>query len=292
MKINSLLINDVERRNDYVYNLDFALTDISLEQFRGIKHVCMQGSPIRAKEFAKKLAEVFLNTDSRFFEPVNLFKNSLYQVYRVGSILSISHGMGNASVMTLLHSITKIMYYADNLDVSYIRIGTSGGIDVPAGDVVVTETAYMPDLVAGYKISVLGKDTIYPTRMNHALNQSIVAAQPDNLEFMVRVGNSIAADDFYLGQARFDGAIKPKYDEQMRAEYFAKIKALNILNFEMESTALASFCERAEIPATMIAVTLLNRMQDDQVRATPEMLEEYSARAQRVAINYLKANCG
>ena len=68
-----------------------------------------------------------------------------------------------------------------------------------------------------------------------------------------------------------------------------KIKQLNILNFEMESTALASFCNRAQIPATMIAVTLLDRMLGDQIIVSPELLAKYADHAQTVAINYLKA---
>jgi uridine phosphorylase len=55
----------------------------------------------------------------------------------------------------------------------------------------------------------------------------------------------------------------------------------------MESSAMGAFCNRAEIPATMIAVTLLNRFKGDQVSATPEQLAEFSDRSQAVVINYL-----
>ena len=123
--------------------------------------------------------------------------------------------------------------------------------------------------------------------MSTALNDRILKAQPKEQKFKLLIGNSIAADDFYMGQARFDGVVKPKYDEAKRRAYFDKIKALNILNFEMESTGLAAFCNRAEIPATMIAVTLLNRMEGDQVSASSETLAMYSERSQQVAINYL-----
>lgn len=287
MKINHLL-KDCQKKS-YIYNLNFILSDAELDSMRGIKYVCMQGSVVRAKELARKLSGIFLNVDMNYFEPINLIKNSRYEAYRVGNILSISHGMGNTSILTLLHSITKVMYYAGNLDVEYIRIGTSGGIGVEAGTVILTNTAYMPNLVPGHKVSALGKDIIYPTDMNNDLNERILQSQPNNLGFKVLLGNSIAADDFYLGQARFDGAIRPKYDAKVRAEYLDKIKRLNILNFEMESTALASFCRRAEIPATMIAVTLLNRMYGDQITVGNEALAEYSNRTQDVAINYLKS---
>lgn len=283
-------INNLIQRDDvdpYLYNLNITMTDENIKKFCGIKYVCMQGSPVRAKEFARKITAQILKIDMDFFEPVNLTKTTAFHCYRVGNILSVSHGMGNPSILTLLHNISKIMYLAENFEVEYIRIGTSGGIGVEPGSVVLTESSYMPNLVAGFQMFPLGKDVIYPTQMDAALNKRIIAAQPNHQSFNVLTGNSIAADDFYMGQARFDGLLRPKYDDKKRMEYFKKIQSLNILNFEMESTALAAFCNRARIPATMIAVTLLNRLQGDQITATSEVLAEYSDRSQSVAINYL-----
>lgn len=275
--------------NSYLYNINLTLSEQQLEQFHGITYVCMQGSPERAKDFARKLAHTLLGLNMTNFEPKNMLKDSAFHCYRVGNILSISHGMGTASMLTLLHNISKVMYFAGNYDIEYLRIGTSGGIGVEAGSVILTDTAYMPNLVPGYKVSALGRDIIYPTGMSVALNNKILAAQPTNLDFKVLSGNSIAADDFYLGQARFDGVLKPRYDVETRRQYFSQIRQLNILNFEMESTALASFCNRAQIPATMIATTLLNRMESDQVTATPETLAIYSNRSHSIALNYLQA---
>jgi uridine phosphorylase len=139
-------------------------------------------------------------------------------------------------------------------------------------------------------MSPLGRDIVYPTNMDLELNARIIKAQPHDLGFKILEGNSIAADDFYLSQCRFDGAISPSYDEMHRKKYFEKIKELNILNFEMESTALASFCSRAEIPATMVAVTLVNRIEEDQIILTNDELEKFSLHSQEVILNYLK-NC-
>lgn len=288
MRVNVLLDKKI-KHNKYLYSLNLTLVDEELAKFHGVKYVCMQGSPDRARELARKLAANFLDIDSKYFAPQNLSKESKYAVYRVGNILSVSHGMGNTSIITLLHSLTKLMYYSDNHNLEYIRIGTSGGLGVSPGSVILTDTAYMPDLTPGYKTSPLGKDVIYPTQMSKELNARILAAQPKDLRFSIFEGNSVAADDFYLGQARFDGAIKPDYDLAKREKYFTKLKELNILNFEMESTALASFCARAEIPATMIAVTILNRFNGDQMTASRQTLAEYSNHSQLVALNYLRA---
>ena len=60
----------------------------------------------------------------------------------------------------------------------------------------------------------------------------------------------------------------------------------------MEGTALAAFCNRAEIPATMLAVILLNRFNGDQLTKSHDILESYSKRAAVVAINYLESSAG
>lgn len=284
MKTNTFL-----QKNDsvYLYGLNLRLTDETLEKFRGIRYVLMQGSQERSHTLAKKIAQTIYKTDIRFTDIANLTPDSAYDCYRVGNTLSVSHGMGSASITTLLHDISKLMYYADNVDFEYIRIGTSGGIGIPAGVVILTDKVYQPDLVQGYTSSYLDQEILYPAHMHQHLNQRILEAQPNNLPFQILCGNTISADDFYLGQARFDGALPLHYDETVRHVYFDKIKQLSICNMEMESGAFASFCCRAEIPATMLAVTIINRAEGDQFSVTSTVLAEWAERAQQVAMHYL-----
>jgi uridine phosphorylase len=247
----------------------------------------MQGSSKRAAVLAKKLAKRVLNIDSTFFEPVNLAHTSNFAIYRVGKILSVSHGMGNVTIDALLHVLTKLLYFAGNTEVEYIRVGTSGGIGVKPGTVVVTKNAFMPNLAPYYTTYELDKRVDTPTALNHELVARILAAQPQDLPFDIVSGNSIAADDFYLGQCRYDGAMIARKDRNYREGFFKQVHELGICNFEMESTALAAFCHQAQIPATMIAVTLVNRFEGDQITATAEQLGEYSDRSQQVVINYI-----
>lgn len=285
MKINSSLINKMP---DYLYGLNFHLSSKNLEKFRGIRYVLMQGSDLRAKHLAEKIAGTLSHIDTNYFDAINLTPMCAYSCYRVGDILSVSHGMGSSSIMTFLHDISKIMYFAKNHDVKYIRIGTSGGLGIDPGVVVITDQTYMPNLIQGYQCPALEKNIIYPTHMNSELNQEILEAQPDDLPFSVLRGNTIAADDFYLGQSRFDGAIIPPYDEKTRESYFQQIKALSIYNMEMESAAFACFCHRAEISGTMVAATIINRYENDQFSVTSEQLAEWSDRSQEVIINFLQ----
>lgn len=284
MRINPLLDKSHE---DFLYLFKLRLTKEVLDKFTGISTVIMQGSSKRAEILSVKLASKLLKIDVNFFSPTNLSNSADFAIYRIGNILSVSHGMGNVTIDALLHELTKLLHYAGNTTLEYIRVGTSGGIGIDEGTVIITKDSFMPNLEPYYTTYELDKRIDIPTTLDHDLVSRIINAQPDNLEFDVLVGNSIAADDFYLGQCRYDGAMKARQDHEWRAKFFEKVHSLNIRNFEMESTALAAFCHQAQIPATMVAVTIINRFLGDTITATPEQLASYSDRSQEVVINYL-----
>ncbi len=287
MKINPILKTIPETSN--LYHLGINLTQQELDKFRNIKFVIMQGSPQRTEVLARKLARQLLQIDQRFFTPLNLSTTSDYAVYRVGNVLAVSHGMGNVTIDTLLHSITKLLYFAGNTELEYIRVGTCGGLGVESGTVIITKDVFMPNLEPYYSSYELDKEIKTPTTFDDALIQRIVQSQPHDLAFPLLIANSIAADDFYLGQCRYDGAMASTKNQAQRLEFFAQAQELGIYSFEMESSALAAFCCRAQIPATMVAVALLNRYNGDQVKASATQLAEFAEHAQQVVINYLQS---
>ena len=62
-------------------------------------------------------------------------------MFKVGPVLSVSHGMGVPSLSILLHEIFKMLWHAGVEDAMFFRIGTCGGINLPPGTVVVSEGA-------------------------------------------------------------------------------------------------------------------------------------------------------
>ena len=59
-------------------------------------------------------------------------------MFKIGQVLSISHGMGNPSMTILLHEVIKLLWHAGVKDAIFFRIGTCGGIATEPGTVVVT----------------------------------------------------------------------------------------------------------------------------------------------------------
>merc|ERR1719284_6238 len=97
----------------------------------------MMGSSSRAEAFAKLLSDTVGATAA----PQNLSKSDRCQVYKVGRIMSMSHGMGSPSCLIFLHEVAKLLFHAkaDLEKVQMIRLGTSGGLGVKGGSVVLTE---------------------------------------------------------------------------------------------------------------------------------------------------------
>ena len=208
----------------------------------------------------------------------------------VGPILSISHGMGMPSLSIFLHEVTKLLDYSGCTDVKFIRIGTSGGVGVEGGTVVITEKAINAKLEPTHTKTMLGQDHSFPTQLDEPLARDLLAAS-EGIETVT--GNTMGTDDFYEGQGRRDGALKPPYSIQDRMEFLQKIHdQAGVRNIEMESTEFAAFCNRAGIPAAIVCVALLNRLKGDQVEASPEQLAQYSDNAQTVVINYIRKQLG
>ena len=55
--------------------------------------------------------------------------------------MSISHGMGVPSLSILLHEMIKLLAHAGAKDPVFFRIGTSGGVGLEGGTVVVSSAA-------------------------------------------------------------------------------------------------------------------------------------------------------
>ena len=68
----------------------------------------------------------------------------------------------------------------------------------------------------------------------------------------------------FIGQGRLDGAFC-SYDESDKMEYLESLRVAGVTNIEMESTCFAALTAMANLRSAIICVTLLDRLQGDQV---------------------------
>ena len=71
--------------------------------------------------------------------------------------------MGFGCLSIALHEVVKLLHYAEATDVSLIRMGTSGGLGVEPGNVILTKNGYDATLQEGYEVTTAGKKTRFPS---------------------------------------------------------------------------------------------------------------------------------
>lgn len=254
---------------DYLYHLGIDSSMNLKDLFGNVKFVCMGGSPDRAYELAKKIEEKSDKTST-----IEQFgKTERTSLYKIGNVISMSHGMGMPSILIFLHEVTKLLEYAGCIDYVFLRIGTSGGIGIEPGTIVLTSEAVNSNFKSVFDHQVLDKTYSFPTNLDSNLIARIQSCVKTTNS--VVLGKTLGTNDFYEGQGRLDGALAPLYTDTEKQDYLQRAFMIGVRNIEMESTAFAAFCLRANIPSVIICVALINRLNGDQIIATKEEMKLY-----------------
>ncbi|KDO23518.1 uridine phosphorylase [Saprolegnia parasitica CBS 223.65] len=276
---------------DVLYHLGLSYSEAERDEFRAIfgdiKFFVCGGSADRMKTFALKLAET-LGIKAPFgYSLSHIGSTSRYTTYKVGPVLIANHGMGMPSISILLHEVTKLLEYAGAHDAIYIRMGTSGGVGVEGGTVVLTSEALNHELRPVHVVPILGKLHERPAVLDAAVTAEI-AAICDEISVPYAIGKTLCADDFYEEQGRLDGAIC-EYTNEEKLAFLQVCHDAGTRNIEMESRLFAAFTHKLNIPAAVVCVTLLNRLEGDQVTKPHSVLEEYDLRPMSVVLAYIKS---
>lgn len=289
----------VRLRNPHIQEMDIdVLYHISLssgvhdlkEMFSDVKFVCMGGTPKRMEKFAhlvQQELDIKLPTGTTLLDLSA--RSYRYSMYKIGPVISVSHGMGIPSLSILMHEMIKLVHHAQCTDVTFIRIGTCGGIGIPEGSLVITDEAVDGRLRPYLELDILGK----PVQRLAVLDKDIadeLKIIADNILPKCRtfIGKTMCTYDFYEGQGRLDGAFCD-YNVDDKIAFLRDIHSKGVKNMEMESLAFAAMCHHARAKGAVVCVALLDRLLGDQIDASKETLEEYQDRPQKVVIGFIKS---
>jgi uridine phosphorylase len=274
---------------DVYYHFGVASDDLILDGLRDVKAVVMAGSGGRIREFAEYWSE--LNGGS---EIIGLPKEDRFVTRYCSGVLFASHGMGMPSASIAVQELMRLVYFLKRGDLAaldevfWARVGTSGGVGLPGGTVVVSSEGVMADLKP-YRLLHGGEgeywfDGKFPAEVTSA----IIEASADSPIDVVS-GKTVAGNEFFLEQFRLDGAICLETVDSKMA-WLKWLHENGVSNIEMEGAMLAAYMNHWGFSKfAMICCTLLNRLDGDQVTSTPEQLHKYSEDSGRVLFNYLKA---
>nr|CAD7197815.1 unnamed protein product [Timema douglasi] len=312
---------------DILYHLALGSESHDLiAMFGDVKFVCLGGTPKRMEQFAHFIMEELGHKLPTGTTLLDISQYSYrYSMYKVGPVLSISsdgvrapgflgivtsalgvlglralglsiramirfrspHGMGMSSIGILLHEVIKLMYHARVKEPVFFRIGTSGGVGLEGGTVVISEEAVDGMLQPFLEIPVLGKIMQRPSKLDKRLVRDLKSLADPNDPYDIVTGKTMCAIDFYEGQGRIDGAFC-EFSESDKMEYLQNICAHGVKNIEMESLAFAALTHHAGIKAAVVCVTIVNRLLGDQIHAPKEVLDEWQLRPQKLISRYIK----
>ena len=285
----------MQKKTELILNKDGSIFHLNLLP-EDISHkIIIVGDPGRVEMIGSLFSEIRVRKQNREFITITgLFDNQ--------EITVISSGIGTDNIDIVLNELDALV----NIDLStgipkqdltsltIIRIGTSGGLreDVPAGSVVLTETAIGFDgLLHFYE----GYDWILDTALSDVLVMHL--EWPDTLSYPYAVncskevadyffkedfkkGITISAPGFYAPQGRklrleaFDHEINDKL-----AEF--EFRGRTISNYEMESSAIYGLSALLGHKALTLCLVIGNRV-------TGEFVDDYKPLMKDLALKVLK----
>ena len=272
---------------DYLYHFGVCSSDEILKDMKDLKAIVMAGSADRIKRMAKTWSQK--NNKAQI---IKFPKEERFSVYYTNGVLFSSHGMGMPSISIAVQELMKLVYFVKKGNLSemdkvfWCRVGTSGGVGLVPGSVVITTEALLPDFKP-YRLFVTGKEHFFESKFPEKCIDEIIKANSKEKINIVK-GKTIGANSFYIEQNRIDGAFALCSDKD-KMDWLKKAESLGVKNIEMEAPLVAGFLNHWGFSNfAVICCTLLNRLQGDQISSTPKELEDYSVNAETVLWNYLE----
>lgn len=278
-----------DAKEDVLYHLAMSTATHDLEaMFSDVKFVCMGGSARRMETVALYMAKQINYKVPAGQALVNISADTdRFAMYKVGPILTVSHGMGISSFSIMMHELIKLLYYAKAVDVCLFRLGTSGGIGLEAGTVVVSSDTVDALFRPYLELAVLGKVVMRPASLDAELVRELLSCSLPTDDYKIVTATTMCTLDFYEGQARLDGAFC-EYTATEKMEFLNDAHSRGVRNIEMESLCFAAMCTKANIRGAVVCVTLLDRLKQDQLCLSRDCLNIWEERPAAVVARWIK----
>jgi uridine phosphorylase len=275
---------------DVYYHFGVASSDPLLTKLRDVEAVIMAGSGSRIVEFAQRWSELNGGTEIVAFPKEDRFVTR----YTAG-VLFASHGMGMPSASIALQELMRMVFFLkrgdlDAMDeVFWCRVGTSGGVGLPVGTVVVTSEGLMADLRPFRLLNGGAGEYWFDGHFPAATAEAIIEAN-EYADFDIISGKTVAGNEFFLEQFRLDGALCLETPET-KMGWLRWLHDNGVVNIEMEGAMIAGYLNHWGFSKfAMICCTIFNRLESDQMTSTPAQLHKFSEDSGVALFNYLAAS--
>jgi uridine phosphorylase len=275
-------------QSDNYHHLGVASDDPVLAELAGLRAVVMAGSGARMDTFARRWA-----AEQGDAPVIALPEEDRFVTRYTAGVLFVSHGMGMPSASIAVQELMRLTYFLTRGDLEaldrifWARVGTSGGVGLDPGTIVVTTEALMADLKPYRLLDGAGDYHWFDGHFPRDIADGILRANAGSGIPMTE-GKTVATHEFFIEQFRLDGAIRLTSPER-KAEWLAWLHEHGVRNIEMEGAMIAAYLNHWGFSRfAMVCTTLLNRLEGDQITSTPEQLHAYAERAGDALFAYLR----
>ena len=229
---NSEIVEDSEKRQ---YHIGLSPGEVA-------NTVLLVGDPKRAEKVATFFDSVRIKKENReFITFTGAYKNL--------PITVMSTGIGPSNIEIVVIELSRIFEKTSEVP-TFIRMGSCGSLqqDIAVGNLVISTGAVRLEDTSTYFV-----DMSYPAIANfEVISALITSAERQN--FIYHVGITATGSGFYGAQGREieNFPIKDTYLPD-------KLSKLNVLNFEMESSALFTLASLAKFRAGTVCAVYANR---------------------------------
>jgi len=245
---------------------------LNRSQVRNSKIVLLPGDPFRVLKIAGKIKEQFGGKVQELAWKRE-YKTVLCSVEKK-PVLVTSTGIGGPSTSIAVEELAMLGIK------TFIRIGTTGAIQrgIRPGEVIVTTGSVRLDGASTHYAPIE-----YPAVAHHEVVDALVkAAHKSRVRY--HVGITASSDTFYPGQERYDsftGYVPKRFQGSMK-----EWQRLNVLNYEMESSAVLTLCSAMGLRGGCVCGVIINRTVKDKI--TEEALKVAEVNAIKVAVASLE----
>jgi len=220
---------------------------LSKNMLQGAEYVLLPGDPHRVELIAKTF-----DPKAKFLANVREHVSYLAN-FHGSNILICSTGLGAPNMGITMEELAPLgLQY-------YLRIGTCGAIQpfINLGDVIITH--------ASVRLEGTSKDYApveYPAVASlEFTNDMVCGAKLTQIPH--HIGITASTDTFWQGQERYDS--HTGYLLRSKRNFMEEMRALNVLNFEMESSALFVIANTFGVHAACISGVLAIRYESEKV---------------------------
>ena len=252
------MAGEIENVNAVQYHIGLCKQDLA-----GASMAFLPGDPGRVQALAEALSgETQLLGFHREYKSVRACIDGQ-------SALVMSTGMGGPSVAIGVEELARLGVK------KFVRVGTTGAIQphIALGDLIVNEAAVRLDGASTHYAPLP-----FPAVADHGLTGALLDAARQ-LNIPCHLGIAASSDTFWPGQERYD-SFTGYVPRQWRGS-LAEWRALGVLNYEMETSALFTIARIMGLRAASICGVVAQRTENETV-ASREIYELAEQRFQSV----------